>query len=156
MFRYLFTACCLGALLLLLTGCGKKAATVPTNVPKTAPAGTPAAATPGTTPGLTPGVTPGITPTGAGVQPSSGPPPTGGVTPTGGVVGIDSSSVVSTHPEDAATDPGFKSVPSNIPRDANGQPMTRAKRLEQLRLQGASMDRLSDESPTATTQPAPK
>jgi len=147
MVRYLTVALCLGALLLLLIGCGKKEA-----------------ASPGPTnpnPNRNTSVTPGAVPSGiesnapqpAGLQSnapqtpsgveSNAPQTAGGVTlPTSSAPMAPSSAGVAEEERGplssslAQQDAGMKNAPADVPKDANGMPMTRAKRLQQMREQG--------------------
>lgn len=148
MARYLTVALCLGALMLLLIGCGKKEAASP-GVSKP---------TPNRNTGVTPGVQPGGLVSNAPQPPggvgSNAPQPPGAVGANAPQSGISMPTAPATpmapsaagapeeergplSPEQAAQDPGMKNAPSDIPKDANGMPMTRAKRLQQMREQGA-------------------
>jgi hypothetical protein len=136
MLRQLITALCLGTLLLLVAGCGKKAAT-----DEAAPPVTPAARSNDGTVTIPP---PPNADTNVVIPPPANAAPTYTGTGTGmGTTGAPTMTPMS--PDEARKDPGMTNVPEGVPLDADGLAMTREKRRAQLRKEGASMDRLLDD-----------
>jgi hypothetical protein len=134
MLRHLIAALCLGALLLLAAGCGKKPASN-----EAAPPITPAARSNDGTVTIPP---PPNTDTNVVIPPPANAAPTNTGTDFGvGTIGTQAMTPMS--PDEARKDPGMTNVPEGVPLGPDGLPITRLKRLEQKRKEGASMDQLN-------------